>query len=73
MNLMHETLVTTSLCSEPHKNNTTKTLEAVFRRLHEKGLAMNKSKYLFNQTTIEFFGLVFSSEGVSPDQGVSQG
>ena len=44
-----------------------KTLEAVFRRLHETGLTINKSKCLFNQTTIEFFGLVFSSDGVSPD------
>ena len=44
-----------------------KTLEAVFRRLHETGLTINKSKCLFNQTTIELFGLVFSSDGVSPD------
>ena len=44
-----------------------KTLEAVFRCLHETGLTINKSKCLFNQTTIEFFDLVFSSYGVSPD------
>ncbi len=44
-----------------------KTLEAVFKRLHEKGLTINKSKCLFNQATIKFFGLVFGSEGVSPD------
>ena len=44
-----------------------KTLEAVFRRLREKGLAINKRKCLYNQSTLNFFGLVFGPEGVSPD------
>lgn len=44
-----------------------KTLDAVFNRLHDKGLTVNKNKCLFNQDRITFFGLVFSSEGVSPD------
>ena len=44
-----------------------KTLEAVFRRLHEKGLTINKRKCLYNQSTLNFFGLVFGPEGVSPD------
>ena len=42
-------------------------LKAVFKRLHEKGLTINKKKCLFNQNRIAFFGLVFSSEGISPD------
>ena len=42
-------------------------LEAVFKRLNDKGLTVNKKKCLFNQDKISFFGLVFSAEGVSPD------
>lgn len=42
-------------------------LDAVFNRLNERGLTVNKRKCLFNQQQIEFFGLVFSKDGVSPD------
>ena len=45
-----------------------KTLEAVFRRLHEKGLTINKRKCLYNQSTLNFFGLVFGPVGVFPDR-----
>lgn len=43
------------------------TLDAVFKRLNDKGLTVNKKKCLFSQNKIAFFGLVFSSEGSSPD------
>ena len=44
-----------------------KALDAVFKKLNDKGLTVNKKKCLFNQNRIAFFGLVFSSEGISPD------
>jgi len=42
-------------------------LRAVFQRLREKGLTLNKSKYEYSKDTLEFFGYVFSKEGISPD------
>ncbi len=42
-------------------------LEAVLQRFGERNLTLNRSKCLFNKTTLEFFGSVFSPEGTSPD------
>jgi len=42
-------------------------LRAVFQRLREKGLTLNKSKCEYSKDTLEFFGHVFSKEGISPD------
>ena len=42
-------------------------LEAVFKVLLKKGLTLNREKCRFNQSRVEFFGLVFSKDGVSPD------
>ena len=44
-----------------------KNLEKVFKRLAEKNLTLNKEKCEFNKTQIEFYGYVFSSEGISAD------
>lgn len=42
-------------------------LRAVFQRLREKGLTLNKSKCKCSKDKLEFFGYVFSKEGISPD------
>ena len=43
------------------------TLRAVFQRLREKGLTLNKSKCEYSKDKLEFFGYVFSKDGISPD------
>ena len=48
---------------EEHDEN----LRAVFQRLKEKGLTLNRNKCEFNKDSIEFFGYVFSKNGISPD------
>ena len=42
-------------------------LKAVFQRLREKGLTLNKSKCKFRKDRLEFFGYVFSKDSISPD------
>ena len=42
-------------------------LEAVMKRFREKNLTLNQSKCAFGKSEINFFGLVFSAEGVGPD------
>ena len=44
-----------------------KSLTAVFERLKENELTLNKNKCVFNKSTLEFFGHIFSGNGVSPD------
>ena len=48
---------------EEHDEN----LRAVFQRLREKGLTLNKSKCKYSKDKLEFFGYVFSKDGISPD------
>ena len=43
-------------------------LEALFRRLEDNGLTLNKQTCEFNRDKIEFFGVVFSAGGISPDE-----
>ena len=40
---------------------------AVFQRLREKGLTLNKSKCEFSKDKLEFFGYMSLIEGISPD------
>ena len=42
-------------------------LRATFQRLKDSGLTLNKKKCVYNQPSLEFFGYVFSAEGMSPD------
>ena len=42
-------------------------LEKTLKRLHESGLTINRQKCEFNKSKIEFFGYIFSADGVSPD------
>ena len=43
-------------------------LDALLSRLSDKGLTLNANKCEFQKTKIQFFGLVFSADGVSPDE-----
>jgi hypothetical protein len=42
-------------------------LEATFERLQEHGLTLNDSKCEYNKPEVEFYGMVFSGKGISPD------
>ncbi|CAB3998550.1 Hypothetical predicted protein, partial [Paramuricea clavata] len=42
-------------------------LKTVFERLRQVCLTLNKSKCAYNKGTLEFFGMIFSADGVSPD------
>lgn len=44
-----------------------KNLEAVFKRLSERNLTLNKDKCEFNKSQLEFYGYVFSANGISAD------
>ena len=48
---------------EDHNRN----LKAPFQRLRDSGLRLKRSKCIFSQKSIKFFGLVFSEDGISPD------
>ena len=39
----------------------------VFEWLHQVGLTLNKLKCTYNKSTLEFFGMIFSVDEVSPD------
>ena len=42
-------------------------LEAVFRRLKERGLTLNERKCEYSKDKVEFFGYTFSGDGITPD------
>jgi hypothetical protein len=42
-------------------------LEAVFHRLKERGLTLNKHKCEYGKDKLEFCGYVFSGDGIAPD------
>ena len=48
--------------TEEHKDNLARCLQ----RLREKNLTLNKTKCQFHVNSVEFFGHVFSADGVSP-------
>ena len=43
------------------------TLRAVFQRLKERGLTLNRKKCEFDKSSLEFFGFIFSADGISAD------
>ena len=47
-------------------------LTKVLQRFEEKGITLNEGKCRFNKTRLQFYGLVFSKEGVSPDPSLVQ-
>ncbi|VDI13786.1 protein SFI1 [Mytilus galloprovincialis] len=44
-----------------------KRLEKLFARLKEKNLTLNKAKCEFNKNKLEFYGHIFSADGISAD------
>ena len=42
-------------------------LKSTLQRLRERGITLNKSKCEFNKDHVEFYGYIFSSEGLSAD------
>ncbi len=46
---------------------TTRALENCLRRLISKGLKPNRDKCVFLSNTLEFFGQIFSKDGIRPD------
>ncbi|KAI7789539.1 hypothetical protein IRJ41_010502 [Triplophysa rosa] len=42
-------------------------LKAIFRRLKDSGLTLNRDKCEFNKHRLEFFGFIFSAAGISAD------
>ena len=48
---------------EKHEQN----LRCVFQRLKENGLTLNRTNCEFSKGRFEFFGYVFSEDGISPD------
>ncbi|CAC5368520.1 unnamed protein product [Mytilus coruscus] len=44
-----------------------KRLEKLFARLKEKSLTLNKEKCEFNKNKLEFYGHIFSADGISAD------
>ena len=42
-------------------------LKKVFQKFSDVNLTLNMSKCEFNKSSLSFFGLVFSKDGVSPD------
>ena len=48
---------------EEHK----RALQAVFEKFSAVGLTLNKDKCSFDQSSLTFFGFVFSAAGISPD------
>ena len=62
INISDDILVFGKTLEEHDKN-----LKAVFRRLREKGLTLNKSKCELRKDKLEFFEYVFSKDIISPD------
>lgn len=44
-----------------------KIVDKVLQRLEENGITINVEKCIFKVTTLTFFGMVFSQDGISPD------
>lgn len=41
-------------------------LDQTLQRLHQSGLTVNPQKCEFNKPSIEFFGHIFSKDGIAP-------
>ena len=62
MNISDDILVFGTTQEKHHQN-----LRAVFQRLRERGLTLNKSKCEYSKDKLEFFGYIFSKDGIAPD------
>ena len=60
---IHDDILVTGRTPGEHNKNLRLTLQI----LKGAGLTLNRKKCVFYKTEVEFFGLVFNSEGISPD------
>ena len=60
---IHDDILVTGKNVEDHNRN----LKATFQSLIDSGLTLKRSKCIFSQKSITFFGLVFSEDGIGPD------
>jgi hypothetical protein len=59
--IIDDILVYGRTCKEHDKR-----LDALFEKIHLSGLKLNRDKYEFRKSEIEYFGHVISSEGIRP-------
>lgn len=50
----------------PDESSNNERLNALFKRMWERGLTLTEQKCQFNQSSISLFGLIFSAKGLSP-------
>ena len=62
LNISDDILVFSKTQSAHHHS-----LEAVFRRLKERGLTLNERKCEYSKDKVEFFGYTFSGDGITSD------
>ena len=55
-----------TLCYGTSHEDHAANLQALFQRIREKGLTLNKDKCEFNKDSIEFLGHIFSKDGIKP-------
>ena len=60
------------LVHAPTSDQLAKHLNAVFRRLEEKGVTVNQSKSVLNTPEVKFLGHLVSSAGISPDPDIAK-
>ena len=60
---IHDDIIVAGIDEEDHL----RALKETFQILRENGLTLNKSKCEFNKSSIDFFGYVFTQDGIIPD------
>ena len=63
VHLIHDDLIIASKTMEEHNTS----LLAVMKVISDSGLTLNPSKCLFGKSSINFWGLIISSDGIRPD------
>ena len=56
------------ICFGSNQAEHNRALDATLHRLHSSGLTVKGQKWELNKDKIEFFGFIFSSAGLTPDQ-----
>ena len=64
VHVIHDDIIIGSSCNKSHK----KVLQKVIKILSNAGLTLNSIRCVFGVKEIRFWGLIFSAEGVRPDQ-----
>ena len=64
MNIAHNIII-----FAPNDSIYNQILVKLLQKCKEKGITLNLAKYLFCKTWLEFFGFIFSQEGMKPNPG----